>query len=152
MNDLVDPSSPDIVDSGALPPASDTSDALPYYISPRAHSLQKRPRLTAQEAIDALVDARGNISLAARHLSRNRAYFKVFIDRTPSVLHCLATLRETLLDTAEHNFARAVENGHLESSKFILQTFGKDRGYLRPGVTASASDSSGNKVTFTIEG
>ncbi len=143
--DLFD--TPDTV--SALPGANDAPLPAPYYLS-KAQSL--RTRLTAQEAIDALTTHRGNIAAAARHLNRNRALLKIFIDKTPAVLDCLLTLREALLDKAEHNFYAAVENGHLDSSKFILQTFGKDRGYLRPGVTASASDSSGNKVSFTIEG
>ncbi len=136
-------------DSVVVLPEPHDAPLLPYYIS-EARSL--RTRLTAQEAIDALVTHRGNIAAAARSLNRSRALLKIFIEKTPSALACLLALRETLLDKAEHNFYLAVESGHLDSSKFILQTFGKDRGYLRPGVTASASDSSGNKVSFTIEG
>ncbi len=74
-----------------------------------------------------------------------------FVEDPEICTNVLNDLRETLLDDAEHNFVRAVEAGHLEASKFVLQSFGKTRGYFRPGVTAEAKDAAGNKVTFTIE-
>jgi hypothetical protein len=123
---------------------------LPYFIPHQARF--KRPALQINDVVKTLIEARGNLALAARLLGRSRQSIVAFVDREPACQHLIRELRNTLLDDAEHNYARAVEHGNLEASKFVLTTFGKDRGYTKPGTSGSVQDSHGNKVSFTIEG
>lgn len=87
--------------------------------------------ITNEQIYDALVHTRGNITKAARLLETRRATLKARIDQTPVLLDLIKEQKEALLDQAEENFSVAVERGDLGASKMILETVGRERGYVK---------------------
>lgn len=94
----------------------------------------------------ALVHHQGNLSAAARRLSADlqtrvkRSYVSKRIDASPALQLLLEDIQESLVDDAEATVAKAVLAGHLESSKFLLTTLGRDRGYSKVLWTMMAPD------------
>lgn len=86
--------------------------------------------VTEDEIIQALSASRGNITAAARLLDRARKTIEVRIKGSPALLAHVAQLREEIIDKAEDNIYADVEKGDQAASKFVLQTIGKDRGFV----------------------
>jgi ribosome maturation protein Sdo1 len=94
-----------------------------------AHPDYKVP-VTEDEIIKALSEARGNVTAAARSLDRARKTIEVRIKGSPVLMAHVAQLREEIIDKAEENIYNDVEKGDQAASKFVLQTIGKDRGFV----------------------
>lgn len=92
--------------------------------------------------VEALRDADGLISLAAKRLgcSANTIYRRA--ERVPSVRQVIDEARAELVDNAEAALRKAVDNGAPWAVALVLRTLGKDRGYCERqevatmGVTA----------------
>ena len=103
------------------------------------------PKVSVEQIANALRDARGNKSAAARNLTQtsgvevSRRYLAGKIDSNPALLELVEDLRESVIDNAETNIFDAIAGGRLEESKFVLTTIGKDRGYVKTVVTEEVS-------------
>jgi hypothetical protein len=75
-------------------------------------------------------ECRGNVSAIAREEGVARTIAKGYIDKTPELVSALHDWRQSIVDTAEDNIFKAAEKGDLASSKMIVATLGKDRGWV----------------------
>lgn len=87
-------------------------------------------RLTTEEVARALVDARGNMSHAARQLGCARNTVEAHIKRTPELQQVLKDQREALIDDAENALAMAIDQLQGWAVCFALKCLGKERGYV----------------------
>lgn len=83
-----------------------------------------------EEVMRVAVEQRGNLTAMARELGRSRPKLVAYVNKTPEVLALLEDIREQVVDQAEQNIYAAVDAGDLAASKFVLQTLGRDRGYV----------------------
>lgn len=92
--------------------------------------------------VEALRDADGLISLAARRLGCSTSTIYRRAERAPSVRQVIDEARAELVDEAEAALRAAVENGAPWAVALVLRTLGRDRGYVErqelatTGVTA----------------
>jgi len=77
-----------------------------------------------------LIDARGNISHAARQLGCARYTVYTFIQRHPELQQVLKDQREAMIDTAENALVMAIEQMQGWAVCFALKCLGKERGYV----------------------
>lgn len=86
---------------------------------------------TKSQVYKAIVDAKGNLSAAARALGRTRSAIAVIANSTPEIVTLLADLREERVDQAEHNIFNDLDRGDSAASRFVAQTLGKERGWVQ---------------------
>lgn len=72
----------------------------------------------------------GNMTAAAKALGRRRSTIEARVNASPPLVALLSELRAGLVDQAEGNIVADVARGDQAASKFVLQTLGKDRGYV----------------------
>jgi len=115
-----------------------TADLVPVEgtIEPRVNT----PRVSEGDIYNALVEADGNKSAAARALDMRREVLQERIDRSPTLASLMQDLNEDIIDEAESNHRKRVRSGQDPTAeRFILQTLGKGRGYTT-GVSGSGKD------------
>ena len=97
-------------------------------------------RFTDGDIWDALVANDGNMSAAARSLSRSRIWMSTRVNKSPELLNLIRSFRDEVLDIAEQNvFARVKAGDDPATEKWLLSTLGKDRGYTQ-GVGGAGKD------------
>ncbi len=97
-----------------------------------------REKFTAPQIIDALREKHGNLSAAARFLGCDRHTVARYINLYPSVKSVADEERETLIDFAENQLFKQVQDGNITAIIFTLKTIGKHRGYVeRQEVTGA---------------
>lgn len=89
----------------------------------------------AEQAINALVLHHGNVHRAAGALGMRRAKLKHWLELTPEAQSCMNDLLEANLDEVEAVQMAAAMGGDMGAGRFILQTKGKDRGYVTRNET-----------------
>jgi len=87
-------------------------------------------RIRVEDACDAIRKHKGNISASADSLGCSRRALYDLAERSPRVAAVLAESRARLIDDAETVVADKIEAGDLGAARFVLQTIGKDRGYV----------------------
>ena len=87
-------------------------------------------RLTVSQIENALLQAAGNVSYAAKSLGVSRVTLYRRINDSAALKQILTDSREELKDIAESALKRAVINGEGWAVCFALKTIGKDRGYV----------------------
>ena len=85
---------------------------------------------TAEEVANAIRDANGMVSAAARKLGVTRKTVYNYINKYVTVKEALADARESLLDMTEAELFKAIKAGNVTAIMFTLKTIGKDRGYV----------------------
>jgi len=79
----------------------------------------------------ALIEARGNVSRAAKNLGVARGnLYRTYIDKHEELQECLNDIREGWTDQTEDKLVEAVENGEAWAVCFYLKCQGKKRGYI----------------------
>lgn len=97
-----------------------------------------REKFTAPQIINALREKHGNLSAAARFLGCDRHTVARYINLYPSVKSVADEERETLIDFAENQLFKQVQDGNITAIIFTLKTIGKSRGYVeRQEVTGA---------------
>ena len=97
-----------------------------------------KEKFTANQIIDALREKHGNLSAAARYLGCERHTISRYIDLYPTVKAVADEERETLIDFAENQLFKQVQEGNITAIIFTLKTIGKSRGYVeRQEVTGA---------------
>ena len=95
-------------------------------------------KYTANQMIEALREKHGNLSAAARFLGCSRNTISRYIDLYPTVKAVADEERETLIDFAENQLFKQVQDGNITAIIFTLKTIGKLRGYVeRQEVTGA---------------
>jgi hypothetical protein len=95
-------------------------------------------KYTANQIIDALKEKHGNMSASARFLGCSRNTISRYIDTYPTVKAVYDEERETLIDFAENQLFKQVQDGNITAIIFTLKTIGKLRGYVeRQEVTGA---------------
>jgi hypothetical protein len=91
-----------------------------------------------EQMCDALRQAKGMNSVAARLLHCNVQTVENYARLYPQVAECKRQEKEAFLDAGELSLLRAVQNGEAWAVCFLLKTQGKLRGYIeRAGVEIS---------------
>jgi predicted transcriptional regulator len=95
-------------------------------------------KYTANQMIEALREKHGNLSAAARFLGCSRNTISRYIDTYSTVQAVADEERETLIDFAENQLFKQVQDGNITAIIFTLKTIGKHRGYVeRQEVTGA---------------
>ena len=87
-------------------------------------------KYTTAQMIEALREKHGNLSAAARYLGCSRNTISRYIDTYPTVKAVYDEERETLIDFAENQLFKQVQDGNITAIIFTLKTIGKSRGYV----------------------
>jgi hypothetical protein len=87
-------------------------------------------QLVMKDCVLALVLKSGNVNRAARLLGIRRMRLQDWIDFRPEVQACLIDLRDEKIDDIIEGQYNAALMGDLNTGRFILQTVGKERGYV----------------------
>lgn len=88
------------------------------------------PSLKLEDVERELIEARGNISHAARQLGVARYTVQAIIARHPQLQQVLKDAREAMIDTAENALVMAIEQMQGWAVCFALKCLGKERGYV----------------------
>ena len=97
-------------------------------------------KYTTAQIIEALREKHGNMAAAARFLNCSRNTISRYIDQYPTVKVVADEERETLIDFAENQLFKQVQDGNITAIIFTLKTIGKYRGYVeRQEVTGADS-------------
>ena len=84
---------------------------------------------SAKDYADALTEARGMVSVAARRLGVTRRAVYNALEKFPSVADALRDAREATTDMAELKLLEAIKDREPWAVALYLKTQGKDRGY-----------------------
>ncbi len=90
----------------------------------------RRERFTAQQVVDALTQAKGMVTVAARLLGCKADTIHAYVLRYPQVAEAKHQQREAMLDVAELALLKAIQAGEGWAVCFTLKTIGKARGYV----------------------
>ena len=95
-------------------------------------------KFTTKQMIDAVRDAEGNLSDAARILGCHRSTVHNYVNRYSTVKQAYEEENEKFIDEAQGQLRKHVKRGSLPAVMFVLKTKGKSRGYVeRQEVTGA---------------
>jgi len=83
----------------------------------------------SSDLVEALRAHRGVLASTARHLGVSRQQLRVWVQSDPELSYAKEAAIEELVDVAEGNLWKAVEDGDLRASMFALRTLGSNRGF-----------------------
>jgi len=86
-------------------------------------------RLTKDNVAKALAAHHGILSQAAQALGVSRVAIYKFIEKNPELNEVRAEATETLIDVAEGQLAKSLNDGDMKSVRWYLERQGKNRGY-----------------------
>ena len=108
-------------------------------------------KYTTAQMIEALREKHGNLSAAARFLGCSRNTISRYIKIYPTVKAVADEERETLIDFAENQLFKQVQEGNITAIIFTLKTIGKSRGYVeRQEVTGADGKPVETKITEIV--
>lgn len=99
-------------------------------IMPEGSNASVRNSEKVERYLRLIEEHRGNKSAMAREEGVTRTQLSDYIDSTPELLSALQDWRQGIIDKSEDNIFVAAEKGDLASSKMIVATLGKDRGWV----------------------
>ena len=102
--------------------------------------MSRKQQYTAEQMIEALHEAHGLASVAARRLGCSDRTVRVYIGRYATVKAAQEEARERLLDLAESRLYEKIDNGDMRAIMFVLKTLGKDRGFVERQEIAKPAD------------
>ena len=92
--------------------------------------MAKTEQFTAQQVADALAQAKGFVSVAARNLNCADRTVRNYIERYAVCKQAVVDARESMIDFAEGKLYQNIQNNDTVSILFFLKTQGKARGYI----------------------
>jgi hypothetical protein len=92
--------------------------------------MANRNGTTAAEAIQAIHDAEGFVTYAAKRLGISRVQLHRIINKHPTVKEALIDAREATKDLAESELLKNIKAGKEASIFFYLKTQAQDRHYI----------------------
>lgn len=90
-----------------------------------------------QQYIDAIIEANGLVTQAAKRLGVSHTAVLGMAERHPEVAEALRTAREKMLDVAESKLYQNIEANDNTAIIFYLKTQGKRRGYIERTETVT---------------
>lgn len=87
-------------------------------------------RITAKQYAQAITEAQGLVSVAARRLGVSRQSVYTAINRHKQVAEALEDARERTIDLAEGKLVQQINEGNITAIIFYLKTQAKHRGYV----------------------
>lgn len=100
----------------------------------------KRKTFTANQIINAIRKAEGNLSEASRILGCSRTTVHRYVNEYPTVADAYAEENDKAIDVAEGALMQAVKDGNITAIIFMLKTKGKHRGYVERQEIAGVKD------------
>lgn len=95
-------------------------------------------RFTAQEVADAVRDAHGLMTLAAKRLGCQPKTVGNYVKRYALVKEARDDAREGLKDFAESQLVKQMQDGNIAGIIFFLKTQAKERGYVERSEVTGA--------------
>ena len=92
--------------------------------------MAKTEQFTAQQVADALAQAKGFVSVAARNLNCADRTVRNYIERYAQCKQAVTDARESMIDMAEGKLYQNIANNDTTSIIFFLKTQAKQRGYV----------------------
>lgn len=83
------------------------------------------------QVIDAIKNYDGIVSEVARSLKMTPEAIRLRIKKYPELQAAQMEAREALVDKAESQLRKAVDGGAAWATKFVLETWGKNRGFSK---------------------
>ena len=100
--------------------------------------MAKTQQYTAQQVADALTQAKGFVSVAARNLGCTDQTVRNYIERYAACKQAVTDAREAMIDYAEGKLYQNIQNNDTVSILFFLKSQAKQRGYVeRTEVTGA---------------
>lgn len=96
--------------------------------------MANKNRYTVAQVVEALVAAKGFVSVAARSLGCSDGTVRNYIARYEACATAQQDARERMIDLAEAKLYQLVQEGNVAAVIFTLKTVGKNRGYIEPGL------------------
>ena len=116
---------------------------------PTAKKRGRRPQLFTQvQVAQAVTEAGGTLTTAARKLGCARCTVHEYIQRYQALKDVLSEARESSVDLAESKLMEAINAGNLTAIIFFLKTQGKSRGYSERSEFGHPTDD--EPITFTM--
>lgn len=109
-----------------------------------------KKRFKPKQVAEALREANGLVTYAARRLGATRKTVYNYINEYPEVKEAHEDARDFILDRAESVLLGKVGQGDLTATIFLLKTLGKNRGYSER-FEHTGSDGEQIKVTIQYE-
>lgn len=103
---------------------------------------------SAVDAINAIKEAKGFVSSAAKRLGISRTQLHRLINSHPTIKEALDDAREEMKDFAEGQLFMNIRDGKETSLIFFLKTQAKDRGYVERQLDPGSSE---DKPQFNVE-
>ena len=92
--------------------------------------MAKTEQFTAQQVADALTQAKGFVSVAARNLGCADRTVRNYMERYAVCKQAVMDARESMIDIAEGRLYQNINNGDNTAIIFFLKTQAKHRGYV----------------------
>lgn len=92
--------------------------------------MARTQQYTAQQVADALTQAKGFVSVAARNLNCTDSTVRSYIERYAVCKQAVTDAREAMIDYAEGKLYQNIQNNDTVSILFFLKTQAKGRGYV----------------------
>lgn len=103
---------------------------------------------SAKQYAEAIRNARGFVSVAARQLGVTRKAVYNAINKYDSVREAVTDARENMTDLAEGKLVEQINEGNTTAIIFYLKTQGKQRGYVERHELTGAG---GGPITINVE-
>jgi predicted transcriptional regulator len=87
-------------------------------------------KFTAEQIANALIEAKGFVSVAAKNLGCAPNTIRNYIKRYATCSQAVTDTREEMKDFAESKLFIEIKNGNITAIIFYLKTQAKDRGYV----------------------
>jgi len=94
-------------------------------------------RYPVEEMAEAVRQARGLTSVAARSLGCSNQVVLYYIKHRPEVREAYEEARAGMIDIVENKVSEAVDRGDLRAVNFVLSVLGADRGYTKKRTPAA---------------
>lgn len=107
--------------------------------------LEPVPKPSRVMVYEAIIACKGNISKVCETLHSRRVIINDIINSTPAIAALRDEFREAIIDRSEDNLFADVEKGDNSTSRFIVQSLGKHRGW------AQGVEGTGKNGAITVE-
>lgn len=105
-----------------------------------------KERYTKHQIIEALIETKGLVSLAAKKLGCSHNVIYDYKKKYPEVAAVFDEQRTALVDVAELSLFKAIQKGEPWAVALVLKTIGKGRGYVERQEIENSGD-----MTVTVK-
>jgi hypothetical protein len=111
----------------------------------------RKRRYSKKQILQALEDANGLVTAAARRLGCTRRCIVNYFKRYPDLKVALSDIRDSYVDLAEGSLLEQIKDRNTAATIFLLRCLGKDRGWVEdPKVQLHAHVEAGSGTWMEI--